>query len=120
MEQLSYKRISNILYLLGFVCAALMLGNRTFGYRSTIHVIFYIAGAGALVFSLLSARFEEKGDFNVLSWIGTLLIFLAFLLKTATSYWMYVLIGGLAVTGFSYFFNPSKKEEDEEDQLLDR
>lgn len=121
MKRFSYKRISSVLYLIGFICAALMLGNKTFGYRSAINIVFYIAGAAALAFSLLATRFEEKNEFNVLSWLGTLLVFLSLLLKNFyIPYWMYLLIGGLGVTGLSYFFNPAKKEENDEDQLLDR
>lgn len=121
MANLSYKRISSVLYFIGFVCAALMLGNKTFGYRTIIQTIFYVSGAAALIFSLLAARFEEKNEFNVLSWLGTLMVFLSLLLKNLyVPYWMYILIGGLGVTGLSYFFNPARKEENDEDQLLDR
>ncbi len=124
METINFKRYSNILFGVAFICAALMITEKTYGYRSLIHIVFYITGALALLLSLLSSRQETyKGDFNLLFWIGSLVVFIALLLKTYhLPYWLYAMIGGMAISGLSFFINPfsNKPDREQEDELLDR
>jgi len=117
------KAISNICYILGMVCAVLLYTQNTLGSPNTIRIGFYVFGGAGLVLSLLQFRFipEEKWeDFNLLFWIGSLVIFTGFVFQTLhLRYASYILIAGFAVTGFSFFVNPFKKDKDEEDNILD-
>jgi hypothetical protein len=117
------KAISNICYILGMVCAVLLYTQNTMGSPHAIRIGFYVFGGAGLVLSLLQFRFipEEKWeDFNLLFWIGSLVIFTGFVFQTLhLRYASYILIAGFAVTGFSFFVNPFKKDKDEEDNILD-
>lgn len=117
------KQISNALFLVAFLCAILMLTRNTFGYRPAIQIAFFVTGACALLLSLIASRMEAyKEDFNVLFWIGSLVIFIGLLMKMYyLPYDMYVTIGGMAISGLSFFinpFSPDKKETD--DEILDQ
>ena len=118
------KNISTICYLLGMACALLLYTNHTYGFASAIRIGFYVFGGAGLILSLVQFRFvpEDKWEeFNLLFWIGSLVIFIGFVTKTLYSqYATPLLILGLAVTGFSFFVNPFKRDKDEEDDILDK
>ncbi|WP_341906059.1 MULTISPECIES: hypothetical protein [Fluviicola] len=117
------KNISTICYIIGMVCAVLLYSRNTFGITNAIRIGFYVFGGLGLLLSLLQFRFipEDKWEeFNLLFWIGSLVVFIGFVTQTmGLNYSSYILILGLAITGFSYFVNPFKKDKDEEDELLD-
>lgn len=117
------KTISTICYLLGMVCAILLYTHNTFGIQSAVRIGFYVFGGTGLLLSLLQFRFlpEDKWeDFNLLFWIGSLVLFIGFVTQTMRlNYSTLILILGLAITGFSFFVNPFKRDKDEEDDLLD-
>lgn len=117
------KTISTICYLLGMLCAILLYTNHTFGAPSAVRIGFYVFGGAGLILSLLQFRFlpEDKWeDFNLLFWIGSLVLFIGFVTQTMRLYYStYILIAGLAITGLSFFVNPFKRDKDDEDELLD-
>lgn len=117
------KNISTICYIIGMVCAVLLYSRNTFGITNAIRIGFYVFGGLGLLLSLLQFRFipEDKWEeFNLLFWIGSLVVFIGFVTQTMRlNYSSYILILGLAITGFSYFVNPFKRDKDEEDELLD-
>lgn len=117
------KSISNISYILGIVCAVLLYTQNTFGYPATIRIGFYVFGGLGLLLSLLQFRFlpEDKWeDFNLLFWIGSVVIFIGFIFQTMhLKYSSHILILGLAITGISYFINPFKRNNEEDDDILD-
>lgn len=117
------KNISTACYLLGMVCAILLYTHNTFGNTNLVRIGFYAFGGAGLILSLLQFRFlpEDKWeDFNLLFWIGSLVVFIGFVFQTLyLNYATYILILGLAITGFSFFVNPFRKDRDEEDELLD-
>ena len=117
------KNISTICYIIGMLCAVLLYSHNTFGITNAIRIGFYVFGGLGLLLSLLQFRFipEEKWEeFNLLFWIGSLVVFIGFVTQTMRlNYSSYILILGLAITGFSYFVNPFKRDKDEEDELLD-
>ena len=124
MQALNLKTFSNILFLIAFVCGIFMLTGRTFGYRTEIHTVFFLTGAVALVMSLVASRQEiSRGDFNILYWIGNLIIFIGLLLKTYNFHYdTYVIFGGIAISAISYFVNPfsNERDQEQEDELLDQ
>lgn len=120
MNSTKLKQLVNLLFGLSFGCAVFMLLGKTYGYRSLIHGVFFITGASALILSLLQSRIEDqREEFNLIFWIGNLLVFVGLLMKTYRfEYDQYVLIPGMLITGLSYFYNPFQSDE-EDDELLD-
>lgn len=118
------KNISTACYLLGMVCAVLLYTNNTFGFASVIRIGFYVFGGAGLLLSLIQFRFlpEDKWEeFNLLFWIGSLVVFIGFVTQLLYSrYSTPLLILGLAVTGLSFFVNPLKRDQNEEDDILDK
>ena len=118
------KNISTICYLLGMICAVLMYTHNTFGYYSSIRIGFYVFGGAGLILSLLQFSFipeEKREEFNLIFWIGSLVIFLGFVAQTIhLKYSSHVLILGIAITGLSFFVNPFKKDTDQDEELLDK
>lgn len=106
----------NLLFALSFLLAVLLFLNKTYGYRTIIHLCYFVFGATALILSLLSSRLGwEKEEFNALFWFGNLGVFIGLVFKTyGWEYDQFILIGGMALTSFSYFYNPSSTDEDEE------
>lgn len=120
--RLSVKQISNLLFAVAFVGALLMLTDRTYGYRTLIQSIFYLTGACALILSLVASRMDSyKDDFNVLFWIGSLIVFIGLILKTYyLPFHTYVTIGGMGISALSFFVNPFQSKRDTDDELLDQ
>ncbi|AEA42714.1 hypothetical protein [Fluviicola taffensis] len=123
MKAKQIKILSNIFYILGIICAILLFTHNTHGFFTAIRIGFYVFGGAGLVLSLLQFTFitEDKWeDFNLLFWIGSLVVFIGFVAKTThLKYATHILIVGLAITGISYFVNPFKKDKTDEDELLD-
>lgn len=120
--QLNVKQVSNVLFALAFVGAILMLTGKTYGYRTMIQSVFYVAGACALILSLLASRMDSyKDDFNVLFWIGSLIVFIGLIMKTYyLPFHNYVMIGGMGISALSYFINPFQQKQESDDELLDQ
>jgi hypothetical protein len=123
MKAKQVKTLSTLFYILGIICAILLFTHNTHGFFTAIRIGFYVFGGAGLLLSLLQFTFitEDKWeDFNLLFWIGSLVIFIGFVAQTLhLKYDTHVLILGLMITGFSYFFNPFKRTKNEEDDLLD-
>lgn len=122
MQSPNLKTISNLLFAVAFICAAMMLTNRVYGYRSLFQLIFLVSGALALIISLISSRLDAyREDFNVIFWIGNVIVFIGLVLRNYSAWWIYVFIGGMAITALSYFIDPfSRKKNEQDDDLLDR
>ncbi len=116
------KRIASIVYAIAFGCAFLLLINRTYGFGNFIRITFYISGAAGLIMNFIIARLDEtKSEFNLLFWLGSLLLFLGLVAKTYyLPFDLYFVFGGMGLTGISYFFNPFSKESKDESELLDQ
>lgn len=117
------KFLANTCYLLGIAAAVLLYTHHTFGNPLIIKLIFYVCGAMGLIFSLLQFRFQDEhpeDEFNLLYWLGSLVIYLGFVVQLAgIKYYTYLLILGLLVTGASFFINPFKTVRKKQDDLLD-
>lgn len=119
----SIKQISNALFIVAFLCAILMLTRNTFGYRPAIQIAFFVTGAAGLILSLIASRMDSyKEDFNVLFWIGSLIIFIGFVMRIYyLPYDMFVLFAGMAISGLSFFINPFQPNKSEkDDEILDQ
>lgn len=121
MSSSSLKSISYFIYLIAFGCGVLLLTNRTFGYGTAIRMSFYIFGAIALLISFINSKMNaDKSEFNILFWMGSLILFIGLVLKTLhLQFYLYVVILGMAFTAISYFFNPNGISGKKDDSLLD-
>ena len=118
------KAIFNLSLALAFISAALLITGKTFGYQSILRNVLYIFGGLGIILHLYYSIFIEKNkEFNLLFWLGTVVIFFAVIMKTLSiNYYHIALLIGAGITGLSYFINPFDRKDDEEeqkDQLLD-
>lgn len=116
------EAFNNLVYVITFVAAVLLLTKMTYGYQSLFKVVLLIGGPlGIGLGAYLSKNNEKEQAFNPLFWIGITALFIGMVMKVFNFDYHYLaLLGGAAITGISYFFNPLKKETAEDDELLDR
>lgn len=118
------KLIANLLMAVTFICAALLLINKTYGYTEIAKNAFYTCGILGLIGSAyIGVVVEKNKEFNWIFWVGSVVIFAAIAMKTLLlPNYQIVLIAGAGISGLSYFFNPFTKEDNgnEKDQLLDQ
>lgn len=121
--KVSLKSVSTILFFAGFLCAILLITHKTFGFDAVLKIGFYVGGGLGLILNLYLARpgQPEAKDFNLLFWIGTVLIYLGLLFRLLyLPFDTYIIIGGVGVTGVSYFYNPfAQDSEADNEELLD-
>ena len=120
---MKFKNIAAISFTISFGMMILMYVHLPFVPYFIAKKIFLFCGIIALFFNLLSFK-EEKNqeDFNLLFWIGTIILFLGLYFKIA--HWpfsMKIIFIGIAVTGFSFFYSPNlKNSESESTDILDK
>ena len=118
-----FKRIASICFAVAFILAIAVFTNYLEGIISKYNAKYgiIIFGGTALLMNLLSFRFDKSNENNnPVFWVGSVLIFVGLILKMQDQFLnQYILIAGLFVVGLSYFFNPFKKEEETNDDLLD-
>lgn len=118
-----FKRIGAICFALAFILAIGVFTDYLSDIISKANAKWgiIIFGGIALLMNLLSFRYDPDSESNnLIFWIGSVLIFVGLILKIShQQYDQYVLLGGIFVVALSYFFNPFKKEEGADDDLLD-
>lgn len=117
------KGITNLSLAIAFVTGALLLLNQVYGMRELIKYAFLIFGILGIILNFYTAKYVEKDkEFNLIFWIGIFVSYLAIVVKILhLPYYQFIIIIGAAITGFSYFFNPfAKDDEEEKDKLLDQ
>jgi len=117
------KGITNISLAIAFATGAMLLLNQVYGMRELIKYSFLVFGLLGIVLNYYTAKYVEKDkEFNLIFWIGIFITYLAIVVKILLlPYYQFIIIIGAAITGFSYFFNPfSKDNEEEKDKLLDQ
>ena len=118
---MNFKNIAAICFAISFAMMILMYVHSTVIPYFIAKKIFLFCGIIALFFNLLSYKDEKnKSDFNLLFWIGTIILFLGLYFKIA--HWpfsMKIIFIGIAVTGFSFFYSPTinTKKSDSADIL---
>lgn len=115
------KLISNILFAISFLLAILLFTNNTYGYKLLIRGTFLATGGIALLLNLVAARVTgNKGDFNLLFWIGSLMMYIGFVMRFQFLPGSeFPLIGGLAISAISNFYNPFNQDKSKDEDLLD-
>ncbi len=120
MKLKSLSSLGNLSFILGITCFYFLYSNNSILPVSTLKTLFYIFGGLGILLNLLQVKEEGLENFNMLHWIGTLIVFIGLVGKTAhVSQLIYLIYGGLAVIGISYFYNPFSKKESNSDLLDD-
>ncbi len=104
------KKIAAICFGVSFLMAIVLFTN--IGHdlipKSVAKFIFLIAGSFALLLNLLSFRFGKHDiNFNFFYWLGSLITFIG--LTFMIMHWpydLYIIIGGMAIVGVSFIYNP--------------
>lgn len=119
MNNQQFKQAANMVYLIGIVCALLIYTGKTFGYAQALRIIFYVCGALGLILNL-AFYIRAQADSSLLFWFGSLAVYIGFIARFLHQpYYTYILIAGIALSAISFFFDPFKRETEEEDNLLD-
>jgi heme/copper-type cytochrome/quinol oxidase subunit 4 len=119
-----FKRIGSIGFAFAFILAIVVMT----GYgsdiisRSTARMGIILFGAVALLMNLLSFRYDPQSEGNnLIFWMGSAIIFVGLVFKMQHyPYNQLILVIGLGVAGLSFFYNPFKKDSDQDDELLDQ
>lgn len=119
-----FKRIGMFCFALGFLLAIIVFTN----YGSDLIPKYYaktgiiVFGGIALLMNLLALRFDPASENNIIFWVGTAAIYAGLILKMKGFYFnRMILLGGILVVAFSYFYNPfARKDTTQEDELLDQ
>lgn len=118
-----FKRIGSICFALAFILAMAVFTDVFNGIISKANAKYgiIIFGAIAMLMNLLSFRYDENSENNnPIFWVGSVIVFVGLIFKMQHwSFDQYILIGGIFVVGLSYFFNPFKKSDEKDDELLD-
>ena len=118
-----FKKIGSICFAIAFILAMAVFTDIFSGIISKANAKYgiIIFGAIAMLMNLLSFRFDSDSENNnPIFWVGSVLVFIGLIFKM--QHWpfdQYVLIAGIFVVGLSYFFNPFKRSEEKDDELLD-
>jgi len=119
-----FKRIGSVCFAFAFLLAIIVMT----GYGSDIisksmaRMGIILFGAIALLMNLLSFRYDPQAEGNnLIFWIGSAIIFVGLIFKMQHyPFNQIILIVGLGVAGLSFFYNPFKKESNQDDELLDQ
>lgn len=123
-KKMVLKKVAGFLFIVAFLMAIVLFTR--FGSNlvplSLAKLIFLISGAVAILLNLISFRQgKHSAEFNLIYWIGSILLFLGLVFKLMHwPYSTYIILGGIAIVGISFIYNPSfEKEQDESNDLLD-
>lgn len=119
---MKFKNIAAICFAISFAMMILMYVHSSLIPFFIAKKLFLFCGIIALFFNLLSYKDEKnKEDFNLLFWIGTIILFLGLYFKIA--HWpfsMKIIFVGITVTGISFFYSPNlKNKKSESSDILD-
>ncbi|MGV3630725.1 MAG: hypothetical protein ACO1O6_05950 [Bacteroidota bacterium] len=118
-----FKRIGAICFALAFILAIGVFTNyfSAFISKPNAKIGIIICGGIALLMNLLAFRYDPNSESNnLVFWLGTVIIFIGLIFKIQNRHYdQYILIAGIFVVALSYFFNPFKKSEEPDDDLLD-
>lgn len=118
------KRIGFIGFMLAFVCAIVIFsgyGSQLIS-RQNAKIGMIVFGAIGLLMNLLSFKYQQDNEqYNILFWIGSLIIFFGLILRIELiNISSYVIIAGTFISGISFFYNPfSKTNRKSNEDLLD-
>ena len=105
------KRIASVCFAVAFLMAIVLFARVGYQYISipTARSVFMIAGATALILNLFSFQSGKNNPtFNFVFWLGSLVLFVGLIFQFMHwPYHKYIVIGGLGITGISFFLSPT-------------
>lgn len=120
MSERILKSISLTCYIVGGICAVLLLSRNTYGIETLLRYLFYILGAFGILLNL-TRYIQKKEDNSFLYWLGNLGVYLGLIFKTLHQpYANYLIYISLAIAILSTFYNPFRSDTNKpNDELLD-
>ena len=104
---MDFKKIAGIAFGIAFLMAIVLFTGNGRSYISipTAKIIFIITGAIGLFLNLLSFQSGKNGNiFSFFYWAGSLIVFVGLIfLLMHWQYGYYIVIGGMAILGISFF-----------------
>jgi heme/copper-type cytochrome/quinol oxidase subunit 4 len=117
-----FKRIASIGFAISFILAIAVFTDVFSGIISKTNAKYGIIvfGGIALLMNLLSFKYDQHAENNnIIFWVGSVIIFVGLIFKLQHyPFNQLLLIVGIFTVTLSYFFNPTKKPE-KNDELLD-
>lgn len=117
-----FKRIASIGFAISFILAIAVFTDVFDGIISKANAKYGIIvfGGIALLMNLLSFKYDQNSENNnIVFWIGSVIVFVGLIFKIQNfPYNQVLLVIGILIVGLSYFFNPFKNKE-KNDDLLD-
>ena len=119
-----FKKIAGLCFGLAFLSAIVLftgIGNEFISMKLA-RAIFMMSGGAGLVLNLVAFRYgKHDPEFNLLYWLGSVVIFIGLILMMMNwSLASYIVIAGAAITGFSFVYSPTLKNENDDSDLLDQ
>ncbi len=118
------KRIAGILFGIAFLLAIVLFTGYGSSYISLPHAKlgFLIFGALGMFFNLLSFnKGKQEAGFNLLYWIGTMVIFVGLVFYMLhLAFYLYIIIAGISILGLSFVYTPKIHEKEKQDDILDQ
>ncbi len=117
------KNIANLCFAVAFLAAIVLftrLGSNVIP-MNVAQLIFFVSGGAGMLLNLFSiVQQRDKTRFNILFWIGSLVLFIGLTIRLLHyPYSFYVIIAGTLISGISFFYNPLAAQPEEDDELLD-
>lgn len=120
-----FKRLGSVFFAIAFLMAIVVFTN--YGAkiipRDIAKIGMILSGGIALLMNLISFRFDKSSENNPIYWIGSVGVFVGLIMKiNRFPYNQYILIAGILLIGFSFFYNPFAKNNitTKDDELLDQ
>lgn len=105
------KRIAAVFFAIAFLMAIVLFTRVGAEYipLSIARIVFIVSGAIALVLNLFSFQSgKHNPTFNLVFWLGSIVLFVGLIFQVMHwPYSRYIIIGGLGITGISYFLGPT-------------
>jgi predicted MFS family arabinose efflux permease len=116
------SNIGNGLFLLGMIAYALYVFRYTFFPYQYLKIVFITFGFLGLILNLIGSKLNDKKEFKLLFWLGTLFIFIGLVAKmNFFSGWRIILFVGIGCSAASYFvISAVQTDNSKEDELLDQ
>jgi heme/copper-type cytochrome/quinol oxidase subunit 4 len=116
-----FKRLASIGFAISFILAIAVFTDLFSGIISRTNAKYGIIvfGGIALLMNLLSFKYDQNSENNnIVFWIGSVIVFVGLIFKIQHyNYDQILLIIGIFTVALSYFYNPFKNQEKNENIL---
>lgn len=114
---MNIKKIAGFCFIVAFSMAAIIYTRSSIISYFLAKKIFLFSGIIALFLNLIAFKDDRnKPNFNFIFWVGSIILFTGLFFKINS--WPFsspIIYIGIAVTGVSFFYNPSLTNEESKD-----